>query len=210
MSTIVVDTFLTLDGVMQAPGMPDEDREGGFAHGGWQVPFFDDAVGEFVGAGVAATDGLLLGRKTYEILGGFWSRVGPDHPHAAVAEVLNRVPKYVASRTLTAVDWHNSTLLGADVPAAVAALREQDRGEIHVTGSGDLLRTLIRHDLVDEYRLTIFPVVLGTGKRLFAEGTVPIGLRLVDAKTTPSGVVCAVYRRAGDVTYGAHPDADLP
>jgi len=209
MSTIIVDTFLTLDGVMQAPGRPEEDPSDGFSHGGWQVPFFDEAVGEFVGAGMATTEGLLLGRKSYEILGGFWSKVGPEHPHAAAAEVLNRIPKYVASRTLTSVDW-NSTLLGADVPTAVAKLREQHGGEIHVIGSADLLQTLIRHDLVDEYRLTIFPVVLGTGKKLFAEGTVPAALRLVETKTTPSGVICAVYRRAGEVTYGAHPDADLP
>ena len=203
MTTIVIDTFLTLDGVLQAPGGPTEDPESGFTHGGWQVPLFDEAVGEFVTEGMAKTEGLLLGRRTYEIFAAYWPRVGKDHPDGDIGNTINRVPKYVASRTLTAVEWQNSTLLGDDVPGAVAKLREQPGGEIHVIGSGNLAQTLIRHDLVDEYRLIVFPVLLGTGKRLFAEGTVPAALNLVESRTTPSGVVICVYRRAGEVTYGS-------
>ncbi len=203
MSRIVVDSFLTLDGVMQAPGGPDEDREGGFPHGGWQVPLFDEQVGEFVGQGIEHTEGLLLGRTTYEIFAEHWPNVPEDNPDAGIATVLNALPKYVASRTLTSVQWQNSTLLGADVLAAVAKLREQPGGEIHVIGSGDLIQTLIRHDLVDEYRLIVFPLLLGTGKKLFADGTVPTGLELVEARSTPRGAVLCVYRRAGEVTYGS-------
>lgn len=203
MSKIVVDTFLTVDGVLQAPGGPDEDREGGFTHGGWQAPLFDEASGEFIGEGFARIDGLLLGRKTYDIFAAHWPRVTDDHPDADAGRALNALPKYVASRTLTELTWQNSTLLGEDVPGAVAKLREEPGGEIHVMGSGDLIQTLIRHDLVDEYRLMIFPVVLGTGKRLFAEGAVPAALELVESRTTPGGVVICVYRRAGDVTYGS-------
>ncbi|MPZ83981.1 MAG: dihydrofolate reductase [Actinophytocola sp.] len=208
MSKIVVDTFLTVDGVLQAPGAPDEDREGGFTHGGWQAPLFDEAAGEFVGEGFARIEGLLLGRKTYEIFAAYWPRIADDHPDAAAGQALNALPKYVASRTLTGVEWQNSTLLGDDVTAAVAKLREQQGGEIHVMGSGDLVQTLIRHDLVDEYRLMIFPVVLGTGKKLFAEGAVPTALELVESRTTPGGVVICVYRRAGEVTYGSFGPAE--
>jgi dihydrofolate reductase len=203
MSKIVVDTFLTLDGVLQAPGAPDEDPESGFPHGGWQVPLFDEQVGEFVGEGIERTEGLLLGRKTYDIFAAHWPNVPDDNPDAEIAKVLNAIPKYVASRTRKAVDWQNSTLLGADVPGAIAKLRAQPGGEIHVIGSGDLAQTLIRHDLVDEYRLITFPIVLGTGKRLFADGAVPTGLELVECRSTPSGAILAVYRRAGEVTYGS-------
>lgn len=208
MSTIVVDTFLTLDGVLQAPGGPEEDREGGFAHGGWQAALFDDAVGEFVGEGMARLEGLLLGRKTYDIFAAHWPRVGEGHPDAEIARLFNELPKYVASRTRTSLEWANSTLLGDDVPGAVAKLKEQSGGEIHVIGSGDLAQTLIRHDLVDEYRLAIFPVVLGTGKRLFADGAVPAALRLVESATTSGGVLTCVYRRAGEVSYGSFALAD--
>ncbi|HEY0450246.1 dihydrofolate reductase family protein [Actinophytocola sp.] len=208
MSKIVVDTFLTVDGVMQAPGGPSEDREDGFAHGGWQVPLLDEAAGALIGEGFAQIEGLLLGRKTYDIFAAHWPRVTADHPDADAAQALNTWPKYVASRTLTGVEWQNSTLLGDDVPGAVAKLREQPGGEIHVMGSGDLIQTLIRHDLVDEFRLMIFPVVLGTGKRLFADGAVPAALELVQSRTTPSGVVQCVYRRAGEVAYGSFELAD--
>ncbi|HEX2133310.1 MAG TPA: dihydrofolate reductase family protein [Actinophytocola sp.] len=203
MSTIVISTFLTVDGVMQAPGGPDEDRAGGFAHGGWQAPHFDHAAGEIVDSWYATADGMLLGRRTYEIFAGFWPHVPDDSPEASMAKRLNAMPKHVASRTLSTLDWQNSQLLGDDVPAAVAALREQPGGELHVVGSGDLAQTLIRHDLVDEYRLMVFPVVLGSGTRLFGDGTVPGGLTLVDSRTTPAGAVASVYRRAGEVTYGS-------
>jgi dihydrofolate reductase len=188
---------------MQAPGAPDEDRESGFPHGGWQFPLFDEQSGEFVGQGMEKMAGLLLGRKTYDIFAGYWPNIREDGPDAEIATVLNTVPKHVASRTLTTVDWQNSSLLGADVPGAVAKLKAQPGGEIHVIGSGDLVQTLLRHDLVDEYRLIIYPIVLGTGKRLFAEGAVPAGLELVDSRSTPRGAILCVYRRAGEVTYGS-------
>jgi dihydrofolate reductase len=202
MGKIVVDTFLTLDGVMQAPGGSDEDREDGFTHGGWQFPLSDEQVGEFIGEGVERTEALLLGRKTYDIFTAYWPNV--PEPDEGIAKVLNSVPKHVASRTLTSVSWQNSTLLGADVPAAVTALREQPGGEIHVIGSGDLVQTLISHDLVDEYRLIIYPLLLGTGKKLFAGGTVPTGLELVESRSTPRGAILCVYRRGGEITYGTY------
>ncbi|HEY7597191.1 MAG TPA: dihydrofolate reductase family protein [Actinophytocola sp.] len=206
MSTIVVDTFLTLDGVMQAPGGQEEDPESGFTHGGWQGQFFDDETGEFVGKGIAKTEGLLLGRKTYDIFAGFWPHVPDDHPDAQIARKFDAIPKYVASRTLKSVEWQNSMLLGDDVPGAVVKLKEQPGGEIHVIGSGDLAQTLIRHGLVDEYRLIIYPLVLGTGKRLFADGVVPTGLELVESHATPGGAVICVYRPGGKLTYSSMAD----
>lgn len=203
MSTIVVNAFLTLDGVAQAPGAPEEDRDGGFPHGGWQVPYFTEEQGELIGGWQQQADGLLLGRKTYEIFAAHWPRIPGDHDHAAIAKTLNEAPKYVASRTLTSVDWQNSTLLGPDVPAAVAELKERDLGELQVIGSLDLAQILIRHNLVDEYRLLVYPLLLGVGKRLFAEGTVPAGLKLVSTETTSAGVTASVYRPAGPVTYGS-------
>ncbi|MET0235027.1 MAG: dihydrofolate reductase family protein [Kibdelosporangium sp.] len=204
MSTIAINTFLTLDGVGQAPGGPREDQDGGFEHGGWQAPYFTEQLGDIVGAWHLGAGGLLLGRRTYEIFAGFWPQVPADHENAAYAKVLNEVPKFVASRTLGSVGWHNSTLLGDDVPAAVAELKKQDLGELQVLGSLDLARTLIRHNLIDEYRLTVFPVVLGTGKRLFSTGTVPAGLELVSTQTTDAGVIGCVYRPAGKPTYGSY------
>ncbi len=204
MSKIVVDTFLTLDGVLQAPGGSTEDVEGDFPHGGWQKPLFDEECGAYIGEGFARIEGLLLGRKTYEIFASFWPLVTDDHEDADAAQALNSLPKYVASRTLTSVRWQNSTLLGDDVPGAVAKLREQPGGEIHVMGSGDLIQTLLAHDLVDELSLMIFPVVLGTGKRLFGEGTVPAAFRLAESRTTSSGVVICRYERAGEVTYDTY------
>ncbi|OLF12777.1 hypothetical protein BLA60_05760 [Actinophytocola xinjiangensis] len=203
MSTIVVDAFLSLDGVMQAPGDPDEDRDDGFPHGGWQAPHLDDAITGFIGEGIAATEALLLGRRTYEKFAAHWPNVPDDHPEATGARTLDAMPKYVASRTLSGLDWQNSVLLGADVPGAVAALRARPGGEIHVVGSAVLLRTLLRHDLVDRYRLMIFPVVLGSGKRLFEQGCAPGGLTLTESRVTPGGALICDYRRTGPVTYGS-------
>jgi dihydrofolate reductase len=202
-SEIVVDTFLTLDGVMQAPGGPDEDRDGGFEHGGWQVPFTEDAVNQYVADGIEASAGLLLGRRTYEVFAEHFPNVGADAPDAAAAATLTAMPKYVASRSLSTLAWANSVLLGDEVPGAVAKLRAQPGGELHVVGSHDLLRTLVRHDLVDVYRLMIFPVVLGTGKRLFDGGAVPAAFTLTETRATPGGAVYCAYRRAGAVTYGS-------
>jgi dihydrofolate reductase len=199
MGKLVVGTFVTADGVMQAPGGPDEDREGGFEHGGWLVPHFDDTLGRFMDELVGRADALLLGRKTYEIFAGYWPNAGPDDP---MANKLNSVPKYVASRTLDSVGWNNSTLLGGDVAEDVAGLKARIDGEIHVTGSGDLIQTLLKNDLVDEFVLIVFPVVLGTGKRLFGDGTIPRSLRLTDTQTSPAGVSIQTYERVGEPEYG--------
>jgi dihydrofolate reductase len=201
--TLVVNTFLTLDGVMQGPGGPEEDPTGGFTHGGWSATYWDDSLGDWVGPYMARPADMLLGRRTYEIFAAHWPYVGNDHPDASMAEVLNAARKYVASTTLDAVEWNNATLLTGDVAEAVAALKEEDGPEIQVHGSGNLIQTLLRHDLVDEFRLIVFPLVLGAGKRLFSEGTIPANLKVVDSTVTPKGVVGAIYRRAGAVEYGS-------
>jgi dihydrofolate reductase len=200
MSKVVVGTFLSLDGVMQGPGGPDEDRSGGFDLGGWVFPHFDDAMGRIITGWTERADALLLGRRTYEIFAAHWPRVGDDDP---IAAKLNSVPKHVASRSLDAVDWNNATLIEGDVAEAVAELKRRPGTEIQVTGSGDLVQTLMRNDLVDEYRLWIFPVILGRGKRLFADGATPAGLELVDTKTSATGVAIHTYRRAGELTRGS-------
>jgi dihydrofolate reductase len=199
MGKLVVGTFVTVDGVMQAPGGPDEDREGGFEHGGWLVPHFDDKLGAFMDGLMSRADALLLGRKTYEIFAAYWPNAGDEDP---MARKLNSVAKYVASRTLDSVDWNNSSLLRGDVADEVARLKRELDGEIHVTGSSNLIQTLLKHDLVDEFQLLVFPVVLGTGKRLFGEGTIPRGLRLAETQTSPSGVAIQRYERVGEPEYG--------
>lgn len=196
MRKLVVGAFVTLDGVMQAPGGPNEDRDGGFPHGGWLVPYLDDTFAESMTAWTKRAGGLLLGRKTYEMFAGSW----PNSPDPE--EALNLLPKYVASRTLTTLDWNNSILLKGDVAEAVAKLKAQEGGEIQVHGSGNLVQTLLRHDLVDTLRIWQFPVVLGTGKRLFGEGTIPRGLRLVDTQFNTMGAVLHVYEGAGGLKYG--------
>ena len=199
MRKLVVSTFLTLDGVMQAPGGPEEDPTGGFTHGGWSVNYWDDLMGQVMGEATSRPFDLLLGRKTYEIFAAHW-------PHASEeqgADIFNRATKHDASRTLDAVEWHNSTLLEGDAAEAVARLKGEEGPEIQVHGSGNLIQTLLAHDLVDELRLWIFPVVLGTGARLFADGAVPRGLKLVDAKTSTTGVLMTTYERAGEVEYGS-------
>jgi dihydrofolate reductase len=203
LSTVIINMFLTLDGVAQAPGTPDEDRDGGFAHGGWQVPFFTEQQGLLVDRWQQSAGGLLLGRRTYDIFAAHWPNVPADHDHAGIAETLNALPKFVASRTVTSLSWQNSTLLDADVPTAVEELKRQDLGELQVIGSLDLAQTLIRHNLVDEYRLMVYPVLLGTGKRLFAGGTVPTGLSLVSTEAIGNGVTASVYRPTGEVSYGS-------
>jgi dihydrofolate reductase len=200
MRRLVVGAFLSLDGVMQAPGAPDEDREGGFAHGGWTVPLFDEQLGEIMTETISGAGGLLLGRKTYEVFAASWPLLGDEDP---IAATLNRIPKYVASRTLDTVEWNNSTLITGDVAEAVTNLKNEPGGELQVSGSSELIQTLIKHDLVDEYRLIIFPVLIGSGKRLFGEGTIPAGLRLLDTKTTATGVMVHAYERAGELEYGA-------
>jgi dihydrofolate reductase len=203
MSKLLVTTFLSLDGVMQAPGGPDEDRSGGFDHGGWLVPFADEDMMRFVVDWIARADGFLLGRKTYEIFAAHWPRV--TDPDDRVARALNTLPKYVASKTLDAnsVEWNNSTLIPGNVVEEITKLKRRPGKELQVHGSGELAQTLIENDLVDEYRLWAFPVILGRGKRLFGAGTVPATLKLVDSQTTSTGVAIHTYKRAGEMQYGS-------
>ena len=196
---LVVSTFMTLDGVMQAPGGPEEDPTGGFTHGGWSVNYWDDVMGEAMAEAMSTSYDLLLGRKTYEIFAAHWPYV-TDNP---AADKLNSCVKHVASTTLDSVDWNNSTLLNGDVGQQIASLKEQNGHELQVQGSWQLIQTLLKHDLIDEYRFWIFPVVVGNGKRLFGEGTLPAGLMLRDAKTSTTGVVMATYERAGAVEIGS-------
>jgi len=198
MRRLIVNTFLTLDGVMQAPGGPDEDPVGGFEYGGWSVPYWDDRMGEIMGAWMSPPFEIVLGRKTYEIFAAHW-----PHSDEPGAKELNEASKHVASRTLESVDWQNSQLLGPDVPAAVAELKAGDGPELQVHGSANLLQTLIAHDLIDEFQIWTFPLVVGSGKRLFGDGTVPAGLELTESATSTTGVVVATYRRAGEVKTGS-------
>ena len=203
MSTIVVQAFITLDGVVQAGGGPDEDRDGGFEHGGWAMDYDDrmDKLGEggdLVADWESRTEALLLGRKTYEIFARSWG-VWDENAEGFQGELTrryNRIPKYVASRTLTELRWKNSRLLGPDVPAAVRKLRAEQGGEIRVWGSTQLIRTLAEHDLVDEYRLAVYPLVLGSGKKLFSDGFALARLSLLESCTLRSGVVVNTYRRS--------------
>jgi dihydrofolate reductase len=199
MRKVTVNTFVTLDGVMQAPGGPGEDPSGGFKHEGWSVKYWDDTMGQVMGEFMGKPFDLLLGRKTYEIFAAHWPKVTNDPG----ADALNGAKKFVASTTLRTVEWNNSSLIMGDVGQEVAALKEQSGPEIQVHGSGNLLQTLMKHDLIDEFQLLIFPILLGTGKRLFADGTIPAGLKLVDSQTSSTGVVIAKYERAGDVKYGS-------
>jgi dihydrofolate reductase len=196
MRTLVVGTFVTLDGVMQAPGGPNEDRDGGFQHGGWLVPYFDEKFGEMMAEWTKRADVFLLGRKTYEMFAASWpNSTDPE-------EALNLRPKFVASRTLDTVSWNNSVLLKGDIAQEVAKLKALEGGEIQVHGSGNLIQTLLQHDLVDTLRIWQFPVVLGSGKRLFEGGTIPRIFRIVDTQLNTTGAVLHVYERAGGLKYG--------
>lgn len=198
MSTIVVQAFTTLDGVVQAGGGPDEDRDGGFEHGGWQTGYRSAEGAEIVREWESRAEALLLGRRTYEIFAGAWG-VWDENAAGMQGELTRRynsIPKYVASRTLTVLGWRNSQLLGPDVPAAVRRLRAAPGGEIHVWGSTELVKALAAHDVVDEYRLIVFPLVLGTGKRLFSDGFAPTTLTLDTTRSLPSGILVNTYRRS--------------
>jgi dihydrofolate reductase len=199
MGELMVNMFVSLDGVLQGPGMPDEDREGGFEHGGWQAPYFDEESGKLITDHIAGLEALLLGRRTYEIFAAYWPQAAASDP---IAARLNSAPKYVASRTLDTVSWTNSKLIQGDVADAVARLK-RDHGQIDVIGSGNLVQTLLRHDLVDRLNVWVYPVLLGSGKRLFADGTVPTALRLVESATFPKGAVLLAYQRTGKPTYAS-------
>ncbi|WP_424346753.1 dihydrofolate reductase family protein [Kocuria sp. CH-021] len=198
MGIVQVDLFLTLDGVYQAPGGPDEDRSGGFELGGWQGAYFDDESGATVGAGIERLDALLLGRRTYDIFAGYWPAHDGDEP---IAVKFNAVPKFVVSRTLSAPSWQGTTVL-RDVRSEVRALKDRF-DEVHVVGSGDLVSTLLREDLVDRLNLLLYPVVLGSGKRLFGHGSVPAAFTLAEPpRAFPKEAVSLVYERAGDPVTG--------
>jgi dihydrofolate reductase len=200
MRPLVVTTFVTLDGVMQAPGGPGEDPSGGFSYEGWLPPFFDEALGEQMNAWFTGAQDFLLGHTTYEIFYGSWPQMISDDP---VSQGINFKKKYVASRTLTSVEWETAELLQGDVADAVRRLKAEDGGELQVHGSAGLIQTLLREDLVDELRLTVFPVVLGEGKRLFGDGAIPRTWRLTDHKVSSTGVLITSYQRVGEVETGA-------
>lgn len=200
---LTVTTFLSLDGVMQGPGGPEEDTSGGFAHGGWIVPHFEEETGRFIDEIFARAGAFLLGRGTYEIFAAYWPDPQGEDRDTRIARNLNTLPKYVASRTLTSVEWENSTLLKGDVGDAVRDLKAAPGDkELQVHGSPGLIQTLLAEDLVDEFNLMTFPVLLGPGKRLFGSGTVPAGLAMTDSRITGTGAVLATYRRAGEVKQG--------
>ncbi|MBI5533732.1 MAG: dihydrofolate reductase family protein [Deltaproteobacteria bacterium] len=201
MSKLTMTTFVSLDGVMQAPGGPNEDPSGGFAYGGWVVPYFDADGGAFVVEVFRRASAFLLGRKTYEIFAGHWPRVKDQSDPIATA--LNKLPKYVASTTLTSVTWNNAKLLHGDVANAVRALKGEHPGELQVHGSRGLAQTLLRHGLVDELNLIQFPVVLGKGKRLFGPEGRPAAMKLVSTKTTGKGVLISTYRFEGMPAVGS-------
>jgi dihydrofolate reductase len=193
MSKVVVTNNVTLDGVMQAPARPDEDLRGGFAHGGWAIPYNDAVMGRTMAEGMAQGGSLLFGRRTYEDFYAVW----PNRTDNPFTEVLDNTQKYVASTTLQEpLPWSNSTLLRGDAAEAVARLKEQPGKDLVILGSGELIQSLMRHNLIDEYVLLIFPLVLGSGRRLFRDGGVPATLRLVNSVTTTTGVIIATYRPA--------------
>ena len=192
---ITIDLFTTLDLVAQAPGGPEEDTSGGFPYGGWQAPLPDDLVGKEVMAGIEKLDALVLGRKTYDIFAAYW----PKAPEAAGGKPLNDATKYVASRSAPTLEWSNSVLIEGDAAEGIAKLKQEDGPELQVHGSGNLIQTLLRHDLVDEYRLWVFPLVVGSGKRLFADGTIPSALKLVESTVSTTGVVIGSYEPAGEI-----------
>ena len=201
MRKIIVLSFMTLDGVIQAPGGPEEDTSGGFEYGGWTVPYFDDFSGQVMDEQTGHPFDLLLGRKTYDIFAGYWPH--QDESTSPFARKFNKAIKYVASRSPIELDWNNSVLLKGDVVEEIKKLKAQDGPELQVYGSGDFIQTLLKNDLVDELWLKIFPVTLGTGKRLFAGGAIPAEFELTDSKVSPKGVVIANFKRAGEVETGS-------
>lgn len=201
MRKVVVGAFVSLDGVMQAPGGPQEDPVGGFEHGGWAVPYFDEAMGKAVDEMFARPFDLLLGRKTYDIFAAHWPYAGPDDP---IGSLFDRITKYVATRNPELkLGWKNSRTLGADAVAAVKALKAEEGPDLLTQGSTDFLQTLFRHDLVDELYVSFFPLVLGKGKKLFGDGATPAAFKLLGSRTSGTGVTVNKYERAGAVVTGS-------
>ncbi len=201
MRKLIVLSFITLDGVMQAPGGPEEDPTGGFTYGGWTVPYFDDFLGKTMIEQMSRPFDLVLGRKTYEIFAAYWPHQKTEGD--PIAAGINNAKKYVASTIPLKLDWSNSTLIQGDVVQEITKLKKQDGPELQVHGSGNFIQTLLKHDLVDELWLKIFPITLGMGKHLFAEGTTAAAFTLREAKTSPRGVIVASYDRAGEVKTGS-------
>ena len=195
MRRVIVDEWMSLDGVVQAPGAEDEDTSGGFQHGGWHVPYFDETSQKWVVENLTEAGGFLLGRRTYEIFAGYWPNASEEEQ--VLAQPLNTRPKYVASRTLSEpLAWQNSTLLQGDLAEAVVALKDEDGDDLHVIGSAELVQTLIEHDLIDEFRVMIDPLLLGGGKRIFRDDGALRPLRLVDNQLTTTGAILATYAPA--------------
>jgi dihydrofolate reductase len=199
MRKLMVNTFLTLDGVMQAPGAPREDNDGGFTQGGWSVNYWDEQMGEVMTKAMETPFDLLLGRKTYDIFAAHWPRVSDEEGGKA----LNAATKYVVSRGRPQLDWAKSVLVDGDAVEGVTALKQGDGPELQVHRSGNLIQTLLRHDLIDEFHLWVFPVVVGSGKRLFADGVAPAGLKLVDSTVSSTGVFIGTYLPAGEIPLGS-------
>lgn len=199
MRKLIVLSFISLDGIMQAPGGPTEDTSGDFKYGGWTVPYFDEVAGNEMDKQMTPPFDLLLGRKTYDIFARYWPQQ-KDHP---IAAAFNKATKYVVSDKSIALDWENSVLINGDVAAKIKDLKNTDGPMLQVHGSGELIQTLLKNDLVDELWLKIFPVTLGGGKRLFGDGTIPAAFELIESKTSPSGVIIASYKRSGDVKTGS-------
>jgi dihydrofolate reductase len=200
MRKLIVSTFLTLDGVMQAPGGPGEDDSGGFTHGGWSVNYWDDQMGQVMGEATSRPFAMVLGRRTFDIMAAYW----PHAPEDQGGKVFNEATKYVASRSRPNLEaWSNSVLIEGDAAEGLAALKAEDGPELQVHGSANLIQTLLRHNLVDQFRLWVFPLVVGSGKRLFADGAIPSGLQLVDHKVSTTGVVIGTYEPAGEIVTGS-------
>jgi dihydrofolate reductase len=199
MRELIVSTFLTLDGVMQAPGGPEEDDSGGFAYGGWSVHYWDELMGQVMTEAMSTPFDLVLGRRTYDIFAAYW----PHAPEEAGGKPLNEATKYLVSRSRPTLEWSPSVLIEGDAAESIAELKKGDGPELQVHGSGNLIQTLMRHNLIDHYRLWVFPLVIGSGKRLFSDGTIPSGLKLLDSKVSTTGVVIGTYEPAGEIVTGS-------
>ena len=197
MRKVIALEFITLDGVIQAGGAPEEDTSSGFAHGGWIAPYSDDALGAAINRQMNMPFDLLIGRKTFDIWAPYWPQ------HADVWPGVNIATKYVASNTMNSHEWQPSVFLNGDIPEKVARIKGQQGPDLHVWGSGNLLQTLIKHDLVDVFWLMVYPITLGAGKRLFADGTIPAAFKVTESKVTSNGVIVVNYERAGALTTGS-------